>query len=277
MKALYLLWLGILVVSQSALAQLDTTEMVPANTVRRTHAEYDEEIMHYGKHNEYFTVRIFRKNGQLFRLDSYMMLPKTLPNGFQLDSASRVIRFGPTKIMYKSGQLYITCEYKDDALNGPFMVFYEDGAIKRREYYKFGRLSKSKCYTPEGDVQRCEPFYQPTQFAGKSGDLADYLKQKLNTVVDGERIRRITATLTINEIGQVVNVSATVTADPTATHQVPAVSSYMQQVIRNMPEWVPDKFNWKPAINDGVATASTCVLSVFRVYGSIQYHLSYRM
>ncbi|WP_420148233.1 toxin-antitoxin system YwqK family antitoxin [Spirosoma sp.] len=263
--------------AQYVQAQADSAQEASSNTVRRTHDEYDEEISYYGKRNEYFTVRIFRKSGELFRLDSYKLLPKDLPNGFQLDSISRVVRYGPTKILYRTGQLYITCEYKDDLLQGPFMVFYEDGSIKRREFYKYGRITQSKCYDLEGEVHKCEPFYQPTKFISKRDDLATYLKQKLSSVLDGEQIRRITATLRINEIGQVVNVSVSVNAASTAHYQVAGVSSYVQQVIRNMPEWTPDKLNWKPAINDGAATSSTCVLSVFRVYGSIQYDLSYRM
>lgn len=266
-----------LLTSSLVLAQPDSTQRTLDNVTRRSHAEYDEEIMYYGKRNEYFTVRIFRKNGELFRLDSYMMVPKTLPNGFQLDSVSRIVRYGPTKIMYPTGKVYVSCEYKDDLLQGPFMVFYEDGSMKRKEYFKAGRITKSQCYSPEGDSQRCDPFYQPTKFMGKSSELADYLKQKLNTVLDGDRIRKITATLTINEIGQVVNVSTSVNAVSSANQQIPAVASYVQQIIRNMPEWVPDKFNWKPAVNDGVPTSSTCVLSVFRIYGSLQYDLSYRM
>ena len=276
MKALSLLWICVLS-SQFGLAQMDSAQTIPANVVRRPHADYDEEIMYYGKRNEYFAVRIFRKNGALFRLDSYKLLPKTLPNGFPLDSLNRIVRYGPTKIMYQTGQLYINCEYKDDLLQGPFMVFYEDGSIKRREYYKFGRVSKSKCYSPEGDVQRCEPFYQPTKFISKPNELAAYLKQKLESVLDGERIRKITATLTINEIGQVVNVRVAVNAASVATQQVPAIATYMQQIIRNMPEWTPDKLNWRPAINDGAATSSTCILSVFRVLGTLQYNLSYQM
>ncbi|MBD2755102.1 toxin-antitoxin system YwqK family antitoxin [Spirosoma validum] len=276
MKVFRLLWLFLLV-SPSVWAQMDSTQRSLDNVTRRIHAEYDEEIMYYGKRNEYFTVRIFRKDGMLFRLDSYMLAPKMLPNGFQLDSLSRIIRYGPTKIMYPTGKVYVSCEYKDDLLQGPFMVFYEDGSIKRKEYFKAGRITKSQCYSPEGESYRCEPFYQPTKFMGKSSDLAGYLQQKLGTVLDGDRIRKITATLTINEIGQVIHVSTSVNAVPSANQQVPAVASYVQQIIRSMPEWVPDKFNWKPAVNDGVATSSTCVLSVFRLYGSLQYDLSYRM
>ncbi|UFH52605.1 toxin-antitoxin system YwqK family antitoxin [Spirosoma sp. KNUC1025] len=276
MKAFYLLWLCF-VFSQSALAQLDSLQRIPDNVVRRLHPDFDEEIQYYGKHNEYFTVRILQKNGALFRLDSYKLLPKTLANGFTLDSLSRIVRYGPTKILYRTGQLYITCEYKDDLLQGPFMVFYEDGSIKRREFYKGGRLTQSKCYDLEGEVQRCEPFYQPTQFTGKPKELATYLNQKLAAVLDGERIWRITATLTINEIGQIVNVKVLVKAAQTAEQQVPGVASYAQQVIRNMPEWTPDKLNWKPAINDGKAISATCILTVYRVYGSLQYNLAYRM
>ncbi|GAB3717741.1 toxin-antitoxin system YwqK family antitoxin [Spirosoma lituiforme] len=274
MYALYVLLLGILV-SQSVIAQ---TDLEPANhIVRHSFADYDEEILYFGKHNQYYTVRTYLKNGSLFRLDSYTVGPKMLPNGFQLDSLSRIARYGPTKIMYPNGKVYISCEYKDNMLHGPFMVMYEDGSVKRREYYKVGTLRKSECYTADGTKQPCTPFYQVAQFQGKPTDLSAYLKQKLSPVLDGERIRRITATLTINEIGQVIGVKATVNGNPAESVQMPDVVSYTQQVIRNMPEWTPDKLNWKPALNDGVATPSTCVLSVYRIYGSVQYNIFYRM
>lgn len=274
MYALYILLLGLLV-SQSVIAQTESES--DKHIVRNSFSDYDEEILYFGKHNQYYTVRTYLKNGSLFRLDSYTIGPKTLPNGFQLDSIGRISRYGPTKIMYPNGKVYISCEYKADRLQGPFMVMYEDGSVKRREYYKEGNLRRSECYTPDGTKQTCAPFYQVAQFQGKPNDLAAYLKQKLSPVLDGEHIRRITATLTINEIGQVIGVKATVNGSPAESVQRPDVVSYTQQVIRNMPEWTPDKLNWKPALNDGVATPSTCILSVYRVYGSVQYTIFYRM
>ena len=277
MKAFYCLWLCMLV-SQAGLAQSDSVQRVASNIVRRMHASYDEEIMYYGKHNRYFTVRVFRKNGVLLRLDSYTLLPEILANGFRLDSTSRIIHHGPTKIMYPSGQQYVRCEYVDNELNGPFMVFYEDGSMKRREYYRSGRITrKSQCFTADGNEQQCEPFYQNAQFQGNHKDLQTYLTQKLGSVLDGDQVRRVTAALTINEIGQVIRINVAVLTSPYAEGRVPIVGNYVQQIIRNMPEWTPDQLNWKPAVNDGVSISSTCILSVFRFYGEIQYSLSYRM
>ncbi|MFD2935046.1 toxin-antitoxin system YwqK family antitoxin [Spirosoma flavum] len=276
MNALFCLLLGMLV-SQPIWAQGDSVQREHKNIVRRSAVDHDEEIMYYGKHNEYFTVRVFLKNGALFRQDSYSILPKTLAGGIQLDSVSRILRHGPTKIMYPTGQTRISCEYKDNSLNGPFMVLYEDGAVKRREYYRNGRLTRSQCYTPDGEKQNCIPFYQAAQFLGKPTDLSTYLKQKFGLLIDDERIRRITATLSINEIGQVTRVGVVVNADPSANTRMPDAVSYAQQVIRNMPEWTPEKFNWKPAMNDGIAIPSTCFLTVFRIYGTMQYRLNYQL
>jgi hypothetical protein len=274
LQARLCLLLGLLI-SSSVRAQTDSLK----NTVRRSFPDYYQEIQYFGKRDQYFTVRTFLKNGTLFRLDSYTLLPKTLPNGFQLDSLSRIIHYGPTKIMYRSGKLYISCEYKDDILSGPFMVFYEDGAIKRKEYYRSGNLAKakSKCYSQDGNLEQCEPFYQAAKFLGKSSDLTTYLKQKLESVIDGVEVRQVNAIMTINEIGQIIRVNVVVNRDMSASQRFPAVVTYMQQAIRNMPEWTPDKLNWKPAINDGKPTPSTCILSVYRTYGSLQYNLTYRM
>ena len=157
------------------------------------------------------------------------------------------------------------------------MVLYEDGATKRREYYRAGRLRKSECYTPEGTKQSCTPFYKAVEFQGQPNELSAYLKQKLGNVVDGERIRRVSAAITINEIGQVIRVKALVNGNLTDSRQMPDAVNYVQNVIRTMPEWSPDKLNWKPAMYDGVATASTCVLWVYRVYGALQYRVSYQL
>lgn len=274
MNAVYILLLGLLF-CLPAQAQPDLAKN--SQTVRRIHAEYDEEILYFGKRNQYFTVRTLLKNGSLFRQDSYQILPQTLPNGFRLDSLSRIFRYGPTKIMYLTGKPYITCEYKDDVLHGPFMVFYEDGSIKRKEYYRNGRMTQSSCFTMDGVREACEPFYQSAQFLGKPNDLSAYMKQKLGPLVDGERIRRVTATLAINEIGQVTGIGVLLNTNVSENTKMPEAVSYVQQVIRNMPEWTPEKLNWKPAFNDGKATASTCVLTVFRVYGSLQYSIYYRL
>ena len=179
--------------------------------------------------------------------------------------------------MHPNGRVYLSCEYKEDKLNGPLIVFYDDGSIKRREFYKLGYLKRSQCFTPEGAEQKCAPFYQPAQFAGQPGDLSDYLKEKLEPVLDGVRILTIKATLSINEIGQVVDVSTTVITAPEAKPQIPAIASYVKQTILNLPQSTPDALNWKPATNDGIATTSTCVLSVFRHYSVLRYNLSFRL
>lgn len=211
----------------------------------------------------------------MFRLDSYRLLPKMLPNGFELDSLSRIAHFGPTKIMYSTGRVYLSCEYKEDKLHGPFMVFYEDGSIKRRAFYKLGYLKRSQCFTPDGVEEECAPFYQPAQFAGQPGDLSDYLNKKLGPVLDDVRVLTIKATLSINEIGQVIAVSTKVITTPEAKPQIPVIASYVKQIILNIPQSAPDALNWKPAKNDGIATPSTCVLSVYRHYGSMRYELSF--
>ena len=276
MRAFCFLWLCS-VAGVPVLAQATINQPGSANVTRRSHPEYDEEIMYYGKRNQYFNVKVFRKNGALFRLDSYLVLPKVLSNGFELDSLSRISRFGPTKIMYATGRVYLSCEYKEDKLHGPFMVFYPDGAIKRRDYYKLGYLKRSQCFTPDGVEQTCTPFYRPAQFAGEPSDLSDYLKGKLNPVLDGVHILSIRAALSINEIGQIVDIATTVVTAPDAKQQVPSIAAYVKQIIRDMPPLTPDKLNWKPAESDGVATTSTCFIAVFRVYGSLRVNLSFGM
>lgn len=259
------------------LAQTDTTLGSLKQVEHRELTEFDQEINYFGKHNEYFTVRTIRKNGVLFRSDSYTLLPRILPSGIRLDSVSRIINHGPTKIMYPSGSQYVVCNYREGVLHGPFMAFYEDGAVKRKEYFKNGRITESRCFTPEGAPQKCEAFYQSSQFLGKPKDLQRYMRQKLDSLLDGDNVWEIMASLTINEIGQVVGVNVKVNARQSVDMQVPAIRSYVQQVVRNMPEWVPDKLNWKPALNDGKAVPSTWILSCYRNHGYLECLMWYKM
>jgi hypothetical protein len=276
MRVICLLLLCILI-SQPVLSQTGLAKNKQIFTVRRAFADYDQEITYFGKRQQYFTVRTLLKDGTLYRTDSYTLLPKTLANGFQLDSLSRIIRFGPTKIMHLTGQVYLTCDYKDDMLNGPFMTFYNDGAIKRRDYYKNGRLKKSQCYSPEGLPKACEAFFQPAQFAGKADNLSSYLKQQFESLIDGQRVRNIGATLTINEIGQIVDVKSIVNMGLPVDQQTPTVTGYVQQAMRNMPEWTPNQLNWKPALTDGRPISSTCVLIIYRHGRDLRYNLTYRL
>ena len=271
-------WLLVfLLMSWPSLAQPDSVQHTNANIIRRTHPQYDEEIMYFGKHDQYFTVRTLRKNGSLFRSDSYEVLPGVLPGGFRLDSLRRIIPHGATKIMHPNGRVYVSCDYKEGLLQGPFMVFYDDGAIKRRELYRQGRLARSECYDPDGGKIACEPFQQPAQFLGKVSELERYISNQVGSVVDGERVRRVTALLAINEIGQVVQVETSADASELAGSQRTTAIARMRQAIQNMPEWTPNRLNWKPAITDGKATPSVCVIRIYRYQGRLDMTMNFRL
>ena len=224
-----------------------------------------EKIAYSGKHDEFMTVSTYKKDSTLYRVDTYKLVDEVSVYGYQRDSKKVAVREGPAKVMYANGQIYLSCEYHQNALDGPFIVFYSDGTLKRREFYKRGIRKQGHCYTEDGREQTCEPFYQPVQFTGKRKDLETYLENSLKAVVDGEQVRFVQMKLTINEIGQVINTTVV------SNSKDPVVTAKVQQAIRNIPQWNPNGLNWKPATMDAVPVSDIWGITMSRYRGFLRF------
>lgn len=239
------------------------------SSTRLSFPQYDEEISYGGPQKEYLTIRRMAKDGHILRSDSYQLLPEKSTDGQLLDSLSRVVRQGTTQLMYPTGQTYIDCQYKNNELDGPFLVYYPNGVLKRRDYYQQGSQKKSQCYTLTGQSQRCKPLYQLARFRGKPNQLKAFFEQNFASVIDGQKVRLIALTLLIDEAGEVIRTKVDIEGSSSDNSQVGDLTSYAQHTIEHMPKWAADKANWQPALNDGSPTASSCVVSMFRHYGSL--------
>lgn len=251
-----------------AQAQSDTVD-THTHIEYRKHDGFFEKLTYNGEKQDYYTISTYLKDSTLYRIDHYQVISMANAYGQQYPANKVSVRQGLTKIMYPTGQLYLTCSYSSNALDGPLTIYYPDGSIKRRELYKERIVKESRCFTPDGKQQPCTPLYQPSQFTGKPKDLRTYLEKNLGPIVDKQQVKDIIILLTINEIGQVINTEVKSWSNP----DDPVLAAEVRQVIKNIPQWNPDSLNWKPAMMDGVPLPEIWGVSVAKRKGFLYVNL----
>jgi len=136
---------------------------------RRVHDTYVEEITYTDKRREVAIVRTFTPSGERITEEQY-------------ESFNQGIKHGLTRCWYPNGQLYWSSNFKHGETHGPLLVYYSDGSLKRREYFKNEVSYKRECFDPTGEVQTCEAFAKPAGFTGTDKEFIASIEQKLQEV-----------------------------------------------------------------------------------------------
>ncbi|MEZ0539938.1 toxin-antitoxin system YwqK family antitoxin [Fibrella arboris] len=259
------LLLNLLVLVHLAKAQPTVDKSPFSVTEYENHGKYYEQITYIGKRKDHFIVNTYLKDSTLYRIDNYRYIDQGNLIG------ALAVRHGPSKILYDDGRLYLTCDYNMNVLNGAFIVYYNNGAIKRRELYKNGTRKKSVCYDSDGAEQPCEPFYQQVKFMGNDRELTDYLTKNLAPVFDGTTVRIAMIKLVVNDIGQVIDVASDVGRDN------PKVLAGIRRVVQEMPRWRENESNWKSAQMDSVPVSGVWVMQVYRDRSYIQVNIPHNV
>lgn len=263
---IYLLLLFSILIPKSAKTQSD---LATSDYIANRQDSYTEKVAYYGANQDYYTLSTFLKDSTLYRVDTYRLIEKVNPFDTQAKPRKIAIHQGQTKIMYPTGQVYLTCEYDLNVLHGPLLVYYADGSLKRRERYRHGFLLESQCHTPEGNKQTCNLLYRQPHFTGKPGQLRRYLEKSLQNIAEREQVKDITVSLTINELGQIARIDVESISNPTSSSLV----SPVLEVVRAMPQWTSGRFNWQPATMDGVAIEERWVIYIARRQGFLYVYL----
>lgn len=209
---------------------------------------YFQTFKYQGEQHELLTVSTFLTDSTLYRVDTYRIAGPLYAQSIPVDDRLVVLREGSTKIMYPNGQVYLSCLYRANQLDGPFLLHYNDGTLKRRELYKEGSVKQSHCYTPQGTEQPCQALYQPVLFNGSYKVLQRYLEKNIQPILDRTGATDAQIQLTINEVGQPTNI---VVNSYSKANDEDLVAS-IRAVIQAIPQQAPNQQNWKPATMDGV-------------------------
>lgn len=209
---------------------------------------YFQTFTYQGEQRELLTVSTFLIDSTLYRTDTYRLAGPPYAQRIPLDDRLIVLREGVTKIMYPNGQVYLSCLYRANQLDGPFLLYYNDGSFKRRELYKNGSLKQSHCYTPQGTEQPCPALYQPITFNSSYKVLQRYLEKRIQPILDRTGAVDAQIQLTINEVGQPTDIGVNSYTKANDEDLITSIRAVMQAI----PQQVPDQQNWKPATMDGV-------------------------
>jgi len=192
---------------------------------RKSLVAYDEEVTFYDKKKRFATQRTFDKAG--------VLLTETNFKDYKLG-----IKQGFARSFYKDGGLYWVADYRNNELWGEFRVYYEDGALKRRETYWSGVRKEKHCYNRQGDEITFYEFAEGPLFKGGDYVLQNYLRSKLKDVQVGSQ-------------AQVLSFDILVQADSSVSlywfnrSEVVGVDK-VSEIIKDMPKWIPAHFDETP-------------------------------
>jgi len=142
-------------------------------------------------------------------------------------------------IWYENGQIHIEGNYKKKKQDGYFYSYWENGQLKRKDFYKKGILLEGKCWNIEGEEIAYYNFEIQPEFPGGRVALVLYLKENINDVniPSKGKGQKIIISFYIDKKGSVVDVNIIKGVDSVSDFEV-------KKIIQNMPKW-------RPAMQDG--------------------------
>lgn len=186
--------------------------------VRKKLPDHDEEITFHDKKRHFATLRIFDKTGVLLTETNYKHFAKSIRQGF-------------ARGFYPEGQLYWVADYKNGELSGDFLVYRQDGTLKRREVYWSGIRKEKHCYNADGAETSFFEFSQDASFLGGDYALQGYLRAKLGKNKVGSQAE-------LCSFGIIVKPDSTVVlAHFLQNAHLPA--DKLTELIKEMPKWIP--------------------------------------
>ncbi|GAA4396427.1 hypothetical protein GCM10023187_04550 [Nibrella viscosa] len=208
-----------------------------------------EEVIYHDSYNLLATVRTYTTDGVLQMEEQFSDYKKRIRSGF-------------TRYWYPGGKLYWTSDFRYNKKHGSFLVYNEDGSLKRREYYKHGVRKKATCYSSSGEVVACAEFLQEAQFTNGPEALVRYVQHYIDQGIHPLRASRLLVHFDVAADGSVENLFFILPTQQGKTH----TSKPLGIVDEEEPAFLMDAFDdmpkWKPATFDSIPIRSTVSLSV---------------
>ena len=203
---------------------------------RRVHQTYIEEIRFTNKRREVATVRTFTLSGGRVTEEHYANYDKGIKHGL-------------TRCWYPNGQTYWSSDFKHGDMNGPLLVYYPDGAAKRREYFRMGVSRKNTCFDSQGVMYPCDAFAKPASFSGTEKEFLAALMAQLKEVgfEKQNQGQYVSFKGIVEDNGQLTGVEIHPTDNPLAEPLKKALSRFPA---------------WKPALVDNEPIATHYFLSL---------------
>jgi periplasmic protein TonB len=214
------------------------------------------------KEKDKYVVKDFYMTGTLQMTGTYRTLEPAVKDGifeyyneqgkktskaeFKNDTLENdMVKYHPNERPY-----YIT-RYSKGKKNGQSRTFYDDGHMKREEYFKDDVFESGLCYTKQGDDTTFYPFEEVAVFPGGNDSLQYFIKKNLRYPKEARENGKQGKTIvgfTVSKTGQIENTKIVRSSDP-------VLDKSAIELVQSMPAW-------KPAREDGNIIASEYYLPV---------------
>lgn len=151
---------------------------------------------------------------------------------------------------YPSGQLHMQREMRKGKRHGRFLSYWENGTLKREDYYVKGKFTSGTCWDNNGKEVSYYPFEVPAVYPGGMQNINTFIKNSMDPKYNTSRYAgsKVLVKLAILENGKVSDIEI-VRGGPVEL-LVEAV-----RLVESMPAWTPGR-------RDGIPIKTKQVLPI---------------
>jgi periplasmic protein TonB len=210
--------------------------------LNKNHSEVDKNQAEY-----YRVIHKGTKVSDLVIKETYFITGKKESEIFTLfDPINKIedtISFSYAKTWYKNGNLKSLICRRDDTFSDTLKTYWENGSIKRKDFFQEGKLINGHCYDSFGlEINHFDYEIMP-QYPGGERNLLSTIGQKIQMpkfIRDNGLKIRVIVRFAIDESGNVTNVSM--------------LEGYNKEVNDAAIEVISQLRKFKPGLVDGVPT-----------------------
>lgn len=143
--------------------------------------------------------------------------------------------------IYREGKIHIESEIEDGVNEGNLTLYYPDGKIRSKEFYKNDKAFFGKTYDKTGKEITYVPVEEMPEFPGGEEALLEYIAKNTKYPKKAQK-KDIQGTVLVNFI---VEVDGSVTRAKIIKSVNPMLDAEAIRVVKSLPKW-------KPGTQDGI-------------------------
>ncbi|WP_456379351.1 TonB family protein [Lutibacter sp.] len=151
----------------------------------------------------------------------------------------------------KNGILHSEIYFKNGKKHGSFITYWENGQLKRQDFYTNGVFKEGFCWNRKGKNIKHSKFNIQPKFLGGSKGLIDYLSKNIQYPRNSRTAStrgKVMVSFNVEKDGEVSNVKIMKGVNLILNNEA-------KRVVQNMPKW-------NPALRDGNPIASEVTIPI---------------
>ena len=144
---------------------------------------------------------------------------------------------------FRSGKLRSETIYYGKKWNSrDFIVYYENGKVRRKDSYSKGKFISGTCWNENGEIEDYYPFEVGPKFPGGKEALYSYIQLYMSqyNIPANVKGQKVTLKFAIQPDGSISNL------EMISGTKNPEVNYWVTKTIMDMPNWSPAKQDGKP-------------------------------